>query len=315
MDLIETASSEVFLSSICYQLGHKTAIADAGDASVQEQREVLVAQGLAYCRVTRSSAIELGAASARKTMSGLGDKTVDAVVYCTDTAPDKSVTADAWDLLLALDLPTTPVTVVGGSGCGNLGPGLRLARSLLSEGEAETVLLVTADRVKAGTRYLGNGQTVLSDGAASCLVSSWKPASGFHLLGLASSSRLDIGTAKLRPILVAKSTAEAVRSAIERSIRPMSLSRDDFQHLLPGYYGRSPQAFLAMSAGFPLDKIYCPMLPDVGHCFSADVLLSLASLTEAGGLRSGDLLMLLAISPRSWSVAPVSYVKLEEEPR
>src|SRR6266487_5381606 len=90
------------------------------DEVLQAQVSTLYDQGLKSCRVTDQPAAMLAAASARQTLDTAGGQRVDAIVYCTDTAPDKTITGDVWDFLLALDLPSTPVTMVGGAGCGNL---------------------------------------------------------------------------------------------------------------------------------------------------------------------------------------------------
>lgn len=297
-----------YLSSISSVLGDETPLADVDEEIVRSELPNLYEQGLKYCRVSTQPAITLAAESARQTLAAVPDGAVDAIVYCTDTSPDKTTTSDGWDLLLALDRPTVPMTVLGGSGCGNLGPGLAVARNMVRVGDADTVLLVTGDRVKTGTRYLENGQTVLSDGAASCVVSSRRYGPAFRIDGLSSSFRVDIGTVAARPIIVARATAGTIKNAVRQVTEPLSLAASEFRYLLPGYYGRGPQAFLAMSAGFPTDRVYCPLLAEVGHCFSADVLLSLASLRETRAADDGDRLMLLAMSPRSWSIVVATQV-------
>jgi len=298
----------VYLSAIASALGEKIPLVEIADDVVREQLGALHSQGLKHCRVTSAPATQLAVASARRTLDGVPTETVEAIVYCTDTAPEKTTTGDVWDFLLELGLPGTPATVVGGSGCGNLGPGLAVARDLILAGGVSTVLLVTADRVRDETRYLANGQTALSDGAASCLITSRPRGTAFRIHGPASSFKVDIGTATARPIIVAKATAQTIQGTVRRVIEPLSLAPADFRYLLTGNYGLSAQAFLATSAGIPLDQVYCPLLAQVGHCFSADVLLGLASLLETDQVSHGDRALLLAMSPRSWAVAAATYV-------
>jgi 3-oxoacyl-[acyl-carrier-protein] synthase III len=298
----------VYLSSFASALGEQTLLEDTGDQDVHRHLAALHDQGLKYCLVSECSVADLAAASGRQTLAALRDAEVGAIVFCTDTAPELTPTSEAWDLLLRLGLPRTPVTVVGGSGCGNLGPGLSTARSMIVLDELCPVLLVTADRMRARTRYLDNGQTVMSDGAASCVVSSRPPPGpSFEVRGLASSFRADIGTVAVRRIIVARATVEAIEDTVRRAADRSSLTARDFRYLLTGNFGRTPRELLAESAGVSVDRVYCPMLGQTGHCFAGDVLVSLGSLQQTDQIDHGDHVLLLTASPRSWSVAVLRF--------
>lgn len=304
----------VYLSAVSYVLGDETPLSGIDDETLQQQAPTLYGQGLKNCRVTDQPAARLAADSARQTLDTVTGRTVDAIVYCTDTAPDKTTTGDVWDFLLELDLPATPVTVVGGAGCGNLVSGLQAARNMILAEDAATVLLVTSDRVKTGTRYLDNGQTALSDGAASCLVSAEPHRQAFLLRGLATTFRVDIGTTAVRPIAVARATTAEIRKAIRRVTEPLGICPADFGRLLTGHYARTALAFLAMSAEVPVERVYCPAVAGVGHCFSADALISLVALTNTGEIADGEHVLILAVSPRSWSVAAATFAGTRGEP-
>jgi 3-oxoacyl-[acyl-carrier-protein] synthase III len=300
----------VYLGSFASELGKQVALEDANDDGVYRQLAALREQGLACCRVTDRSVASLAAASSQQSLAAAGGADAGAIVFCTDTAPELTPTSEAWDLMLELGLPRTPVTVVGGSGCGNLEPGLSVARSLILLDGLATVLLVTSDRNRARTRYLDNGQTVMSDGAASCIVSSQPvPGPSFSLRGLARSFRADIGTVAVRRIMVARATVEAVETTVRRAVEALPLAVGDIRYLLTGNYGRTPLELLAESAGFPADRVYGPMISQNGHCFAGDVLVGLGSLIETDELDDGDHVMLLTASPRSWSAAVLRFTR------
>ncbi|MFC4856101.1 hypothetical protein [Actinophytocola glycyrrhizae] len=293
----------VYVSAIAHTLGTKVALTELDEPVVRERLDSLHEQGLRHCRVSTEPPAALAAASARATLRRAGDPAIDAVVYCTDTRPELGHSSDLWDFLQRVERPTSHGVVVGGSGCGNLGPGLTTAGGLVRAEDA-TVLLVTTDRVTDGTRYLANGETVLSDGSATCLVGPRPVGPSFAVRGLASSVRADLeATGRMS---VARVSARAIGATARKAAAPGSVP--DRGPFLTGNYGHTPRAFLAMSAGIAPERVHCAGLADVGHCFSADVLIGLAALLEDDGVAPGEPVVLLTASPRSWSVAVVERV-------
>jgi 3-oxoacyl-[acyl-carrier-protein] synthase-3 len=291
----------VYVSAIAHTLGTKVAIADLDEPVLRAHLGSLHEQGLRHCRVSTQPPAALAAAAARETLRRAGDPAVGAVVYCTDTRPELGHSSDLWDFLQRVDRPESHGVVVGGSGCGNLGPGLTTAGGLVRAEDA-AVLLVTTDRVTHGSRYLANGETVLSDGAAACLVGPRPVGPSFAVRGLASSVRAGLeATARMS---VAKVSARAIGATARKAAAPRPVA--DVGVLVTGNYGHTPRAFLAMSAGIAPDRVHCPDLAEVGHCFSSDVLIGLAGLLADDAVAPGEPVMLLTASPRSWSVAVVT---------
>ena len=297
-------TAPVYLSAISHSVGTKVALADLDDPVLQSRLGTLHDQGLRHCRITTEQPVALAAASAIDSLRQAGEPDVGAVVYCTDTRTDVGQTGDLWDFLLRIDRPASHGIVLGGSGCGNLGPGLATASGIV-RAEETPVLLVTTDRVAAGTRYLPNGETVLSDGSACCLVGARPVGPSFVVRGLASSVRADVESSPTK-MSVARATAHAIAATARRATEPRSPA--DFGLLVTGNYGHTPRALLAMSAGIAPERVHCPTLAEIGHCFSADVLIGLAALLEEDRPELREPVMLLTASPRSWSVAFVERV-------
>ncbi|SDZ35375.1 3-oxoacyl-[acyl-carrier-protein] synthase-3 [Amycolatopsis xylanica] len=291
----------VYVFGLAHELGVSAPLEEIDDPEVREQLGTLRTQGLRDCRVAQETVVELAARSARRTLAAVQPDTVDAVVFSTDTSPELTPTAEIWDFLEAVGLPRTPATFVSGSGCGNLGPALAVARGMVLTGDKPTVLMVTADRVRSRTRYLTNGQTVLSDGAASCVVSSTLSGPGYELRTMADTCRADIGTVADKPILVARATTLGIRAVVRTVTERLSLTTADFRHVLTGNYGRSTLEFIASSARVPVDRVASPLGAGTGHCFSADALLTLEHLVDRGHLDDDDQTLVLTMSPRSWS--------------
>lgn len=303
-------NTAVYLSAIGIALGERTPLDQVAAEDLDGQRETLLAEGLRHVLVSDRAVPDLAAESALRTLAE-STVPVDSVVYCTDTRPDVTATADLRTFFRGIERVDLPGTVVGGADCGNFGLGLAAARQTLLAGQADAVLLVTADRVLGGQRYLANGVTVLSDGAASCVVSRRRPERGpaLRVLSAGTTVQRDVADSD-RPLTVARATSRAISRIVRASLEPLSLTAKDVRHLVTGHYGDSPRSFLAMAAGVSPELAHGPRRAEVGHCFAADVLLGAAGLLD-GAAEPGDLVLLLASGPDTWSAVVAECVPEE----
>lgn len=294
----------VYLSAISFTVGERVPVENLAELD-PSRLATARREGIAGCLVDSRSTIELAVACARSSLAVAPQPPVHAV-YATDSPYELSQTEDGFDFLRRCDLVNTDLVTVGGGGCGNLGPGLAVARGLLWSRAPGPVLFVTTDRVMTGNRFTPNGMTLLSDGAASFLLSTELVAPGFRVLSVASSVRA--GMAARAGIAAARQIAAAVGEAAQRALESAELGAACRYLLLPNY-GVTSRALFSMAAGFDVDTTYPPSNTYVGHCFSADALISLSQLMSDGVLDRGDRLMLLAASPQSWSIVIVEYVE------
>jgi 3-oxoacyl-[acyl-carrier-protein] synthase III len=299
-------TATLYLSEIGYALGAPVPITAAGaDSDVSDQVSTLRRQGVGHYLVSASTPSESAARSCRPGAL-TGSAATSAVVYCTDSPSEVTPTDDLWDFMCRAGVPEWTALISGGGGCGNLGPGLQAARGLLATKEYHDVLLVTTDRVVDHRRYVAGGMTVLSDSAASCLVSRRVPDSGFRVTGLATTVRAG-GSGQEQGLASARSLIAAINELIPRAFRHSSAPVEACRYLLTGNFGHTPRQLFAMAAGMEPEAHYAPRVGEIGHCFSADILIGLADLAAEGKLEHGDQLMLVASSPRAWSVVAVDY--------
>ena len=293
---------ESYLSSIHYELGAKVPIAETGDPSVLSQLDKLEREGIRHCRVATESPVQLAAACATRT---LGTTTAGSVVYCTNTPRRPSVSAELWQFLDQLDQPPAESMVVSGSACGNLGPGLHAARGLLAMDPSQAVLLTTADCHNADRRYVGLG-AVLSDGAASCLVRSSLVEPGFRIAAAVANKGPDPGD----PVAAAAAdVGQALAEVMGAALRTAGITPADCRYLVTGNSGNTSRRFLAAMVGIPSARTYSARLSDVAHCYAADQLVSLASITETGAIDPGEFVLLTASGERTrWSLV-MQYVE------
>lgn len=295
-----------YLSAIGYAVGDGVALPDLNDPGIMEELASLRGEGMRECRVANCGRTSLAATAARQSLGDHARQMPGAVVYCTDTVSD-SPTHEARRLLAEMGGLPDQFLMAGGSACANLGPGLRIAMSWLKVGQVESVLLVTSDEVIKGSRYLASGRTVLSDSAASCLVSTVPVGPSFRVLGMSFGGRAapDSGSAGSHAL---RQTAAGVEQTVRAALGLAGSKTSDCRYILTGNLGRTLRGFLAMAAGFRPTKVYAPCGETLAHCFAADILIALRAIVADGLVNPGDLLMLLPTSPGSWSAIVVEYV-------
>ena len=307
------ATPPVYISSIAYELGARTPLERFGTVVIERERDALRAEGIVHCRVATRSAPDLAVRSAGRTLALAGVPQPDSIVYSSESFGGGGVTMDLWDLLRGLDAPRIPAIVVNGNGCGNLALALATARNSVRAEEGHSgVLVVVADRLDdPDERYQPNGQTILSDGAASCLVGARVPASGFRLLGISVRHRADFDPRAVPAMAGVRVVMAGVEEAVEdlrAKVPPTEHGALEYSRLVTGNYGVSTRRFLALATGMDTADDYAPHASDMGHCFAADLLVNLATLQERKEVRPGERLLLLATSSRSWSAMAVEYV-------
>ncbi|MGF1431312.1 hypothetical protein [Kitasatospora sp. LaBMicrA B282] len=296
----------VHLSAIAVELGARVPIADLDDPSVTAEVANLHAGGLRYCRVAEQDVVELAATAARRTLAAAGAPAVDAVVHATDSPYRETATKDGWAVLSGAGVPTAPTVAVGGSASANLAAALRVATGLLVAERLDTVLLVSADRITDGARYQPVGVTVLSDGAAACLISRTPHGPGYRVLGVSTAIQADAVEVS-NSLKAANLVKLGVTAARERLLADLPEPERGFRHLVTGHYSLATRTFLSRLCGLDLTAVHTPAVAEVGHSFSADLLLSLASLHEQGLVEPGDRVLVLATSPRSWSLIALEF--------
>lgn len=299
-------TSPAYVSAIGCAVGERAALRDLSDPEVMDELASLHKDGLRECRVANCGRASLAAVAARQSVGDDRGPMPGAVVYCTDTVSD-SPTFEAQRLLAAMGGPPGQVVMVGGSACANLGPGLQTATAWLAASQAESVLLVTADQVITGSRYLASGRTVLSDSAASCLVSASPVGPSFRVLGMASGGR-SAPDSDFAGSHALRQTAAGVARTARAALATAGSKASDCRYILTGNLGGTLRGFLAMAAGFRPASVYAPGGETLAHCFAADILIALRAVVTDGLVDPGDLLMLLPTSPVSWSAIVVEYV-------
>ncbi|QFZ18900.1 hypothetical protein [Saccharothrix syringae] len=284
------------LSGFAACLGAREAIRDAADPDLLAEATALHAADLRHYRRTDRDVVELATRSATRTLAAAATPPA-AAVYTSDTfagTPTKALR----QVLDGTGLGDADGTVVGGRGCDNLWPALDAARSRLT-GRAG-VLVVTADRVDRGTRLNQDARTVMSDGAASCLVSldSRGPA-----VRLRAGAALPVSPPPgAPPLLRARHHVTALRALSDRLFAEAGLAREGCTSVITSNVGLNVAQMFRSAVGGRDTALYRPRATDVGHCFAADGLHTLGLWLGEPGRAAGDVVLVVATSPHSCSL-------------
>ncbi|MEK8174186.1 phosphopantetheine-binding protein [Streptomyces sp. M19] len=294
---------DVYVSAIAYTHGERRPIRDLDEPTPEDF--TLPVNGLAYYRVSDLPAWELGAVAGQRTLAEVSAPP-DLLVYVNEN--DASSADSLARIALRLGLPEVDQLAVSGHGCGNLGPALRVAGQALASGDSERVLLIAADRVELG-HVLNNGLSVLSDGAAACLLTAARRSCRPLLPGGGGRDenpcRERSAAAPDRGLLSMLGLAE---DCVEEVLRKTGRRLDDFDGVVFGNYRAVSQKFLAAAMGLSDDRLLLGDIADLAHSFSADLLVTLEQLSTAGRLKAGARVLAAATGPHSWSVLAADHV-------
>jgi 3-oxoacyl-[acyl-carrier-protein] synthase III len=170
---------------------------------------------------------------------------------------------------------------------------------------------VAGGRVLEGeSRVSDSGISVLSDAAASCILSRHPTDGGFRLKGLSSVQMAQLGaTPRDQLHRATRNVAAVVASALGGA----SLTRADIDHVVVSNLRPGSRRFLIHAAGFGDNDRTPPELAAIGHCFAADPFVSLGYMVDNGHIAIGDTCLLIMRSTHVWGAAVLE--RVAPEPR
>ncbi|HEX3786045.1 MAG TPA: 3-oxoacyl-[acyl-carrier-protein] synthase III C-terminal domain-containing protein [Pseudonocardiaceae bacterium] len=296
----------IHLSAFSYELGDPHSISELGDEAAAEQPPSN--QGLANYLVSHQEIRQLAKTVCKRTLEQ-SSKAPDLIVYVSEN--DRRIDDSLARIASEIGLPAVRYLAVSGHGCGNLVPALLVVRDALSSGRHDRILLVFADRALDGERQMLSGLSVFSDGAAACMVTGEpEDAAGCQakVTALTTRTQVEIGPEQLagQSLLT---MVELATAAVADILRDTGCARADFGHVLFPNYRMGSQKFLTTAMGLPPQQLLAGPVGELGHCFSADILITLAMYTASGRLRPGDRLLASATGTYSWSIMAVEITR------
>ncbi len=301
-----------FLSGLAYSVGRiKSIDALAGmESASTELLDTLKSRGLKnFCEDNRTIP-EMCLASALQTLqeTNLTPSQIHAVVFTSSNSDGLVADDDETALFTALHgAGFTKTRIIGLTlqACSACGEALQIACDLINDPAKKALVIVFG---KKKTNRLGpQANTIFSDGAASCIISS--DSGEFEICAIESMINTYLGSMG-RTGNVAQTHGglldlrELSKRVCEKSgVKPKTMRAFFGTNASLGHLN-----FMAQAAGMPLDKIYEDDVAEYGHLHSCDNLISLKNYSAKHALTPNDHVMLTAWSSHVVSAAILRYV-------
>ncbi|MCK1387663.1 hypothetical protein [Bradyrhizobium sp. 21] len=299
---------QIYLSCCEYELGESRPLIELSGHIESGVIDTLMQLGLRCYLRTETSAPAMALASLARTLKCMRGIVPDLVLYCSTRMLDHS--RDMMDFKKGssqLGLPLTPLIGMSTNGCANFGIAVVHACDLIRARSARCVAVVTADTcARPADRLTANNSAILSDGAASCLISINPELGGFLVRGTSIGTDLRLHD-EVDFLKVYRYASSGVRSVTKRALANASIRGSDIDRLVTMNVQPNTLRFYSKEAGFGADSVYNyeERLARNSHVFGADIIINLVeSTTELMHTcpeRACKPLLALSVSPAAWS--------------
>jgi 3-oxoacyl-[acyl-carrier-protein] synthase III len=97
------------------------------------------------------------------------------------------------------------------------------------------------------------------------------------------------------------STVRLASESVTTLLEKLDLTRGAFTHVVLPNYRPAAQKFVVAALRMPADRLLLGPVTELGHCFSADVLITLHQHRSVHSLVPGDRVLASVSGPHSWS--------------
>jgi len=258
----------------------------------------------------------MGAAAARVAMqrASVQPGEIDVIILSTAT-PDRLLPSTAVDIQAELGATRAAAFDISAACCGFL-YGLTLAEGLIQSGAAETVLLVSSEKMSAITDWTDRATCVLfGDGAGAAVLRRSQKGRGILSTFMRSDGTLaDLlyrpaggATTPMSPAVLEARThlvhmagrevfKHAVRSMAESAARALDVARingGDIDLLIPHQANLRIIEATAKHAGIAMDRVYVNV-DRYGNTSSASIPIALDEAIQKGLVGEGSLVLMVA---------------------
>lgn|GEM_PF-6219874 len=303
-----------YLTAIGYVTGSPRPISDLPQCRDDvRSRETLAAEGYSMFLEAGESAEELALASIEESLraTSIPPSAVDAVIFCSDSIGDqreRERNSRIHALCMAMGLTNAYPIGISQSTCGNFATAMRVGSSLLATGDAKVVMLTVADKSEPDKRIMDANAAVLSDGAASCILSE-RPGR-YLVCGVSQSVSHELATTEDKSARLFLAL-DGYQSALAKFQRTLEWNVSDAAQLLPNNYTRSLLTTYAQIAELPLERMYMDNVPLKGHVFSADNLINLHDYAAGDRMVPGQSVAMLSNGPSNWGFVALQRTEIE----
>lgn len=249
-------------------------------------------------RATTETTASLGADAARRALENAGNPRIDAIVTATCT-PDAPIPSMSCRIQEALDLPPMPCFDLNAA-CSGYIYGMTVSSALVTQGLAENVLFIAAERLTSLLDFTDRSTCVLfGDGAAATILGA-RDRGGIRATHWSANGNegqlIYFGTSETRPDrppavhMAGKGTFRLAVERLSESIitvcEKAGWTIDDVDHLVPHQANARIIEAVAKRLQFPREKVICNV-DHVGNTSAASIPIALTEAHNAGELHDG----------------------------
>lgn len=230
--------------------------------------------------------------------SGLRGQDVDAVIFFSTMFDIYAEHSDLALLCHELGFDRAVPYGVFLNQCTNYTQAIQFGGHLIRSDGMRRVLLLGADRLDdaRSDRVMPNNTSIYSDVAVCCLLSG-EPRGGYAVDLMRHKYVPEMAKIMAGNDIIAfiENYSRGMAGACEAAYRDAGVEPSGIRHLVSANYNHSVLKNIAQLAKIPESRLFKGNVAAMGHCFSADHLISLRALADSGAARSGDRLNLVAV--------------------
>jgi len=303
------SSNIIRLGGIGYELGDSKPMISLIDNNSDGLKKVIDSnQFRNYLDAEQTSAYELAESSIEETLSksNIPGSEIDLIVIATDsfTSVDENHSFYT-SLSKSHGINNAYPIIVTMSECANFHVALEVAQTALISQKARNVLVVTTDKsnlVSPRSRVVGDGIGVMSDGAASCLISS-ELEEGLELLQVERLIRSELLSDKIDPQQELLVRVEANKDLFNPLFSKHNIDPSKIRKLFASNVNVDVLGLFMNECGITTDKIFSDNHERLAHCLACDCLINLSDYTHSRGIQGGEVFAMLGVGPITWGGA------------
>jgi len=283
------------LSAIQYELGDLCNIQELDFlANDPEKLQQYKESGLVNYSRSHLPVLDLCYNSLERTLrsSGITRDSIRFLVYVSENATrDYCISIkDINRLLLKLGLTKAMPIGVSLSDCANIITGIQVATSLIASNMAENVLMVCSDKPSRlpGKRKMPHEMSVLSDGAASCLICA--PGKGEFDITLIDHKNypLQWDAAQRDKNVYSVEKFKAIVNVSRKSLRENAIRPDSIGKVITGNYMTPIAKMFVEISGFKAEQGFYDNIARFAHTLAGDILINLKDYMDTGMPAGGE---------------------------